>query len=136
MTGVAVDNGVVVAMGMDGPQGGGEDISVRAWWSLDDRTWSEGTGETFPTGQVFSVTSTPAGFLGTGPSGADSCLGGIWESADGRTWSCVASDPSFAGFGPYAAAASASAVVAVGLDANGPDSPQGFPGAVWRKLLP
>ena len=135
MIGVTVDHGVIVAVGMDGPQGGG-DNAVRAWWSLDGRTWSEATGERFLTGQAFGLTSTPAGFLATGPSGPESCLGGIWESADGRAWSCVASDPSFAGFGPYAAAASPSVVVAVGLDASGPDSDQGWPGGVWRKLLP
>jgi len=135
MMGVAVDRGVIVAAGMDGPQGGGEN-SVRAWWSLDGRTWSEATGERFPGGQVFGVASTGAGFVATGPSGADSCLGGIWESADGRAWSCTASDPSFAGFGPYAAAASPSVVVAVGLDSSGPETDQGWPGGVWAKLLP
>lgn len=66
---------------------------------------------------------------------AESCLGGIWESADGRAWSCVASDPSFAGFGPYAAAPSPSVVVAVGLDGSGPESDKRWPGGVWRKLL-
>jgi hypothetical protein len=135
MMGVAVDHGVIVAAGMDGPQGGGEN-SVRAWWSLDGRTWSEATGERFHGGQVFGLTSTPAGFVATGPSGQESCLGGIWESADGRAWSCAASDPSFAGFGPYAAAASPSVVVAVGLDSSGPESDQGWPGGVWRKALP
>ena len=136
MTGVAADHGVVVAVGMDGPQGGGDDVSVRAWWSTDGRTWSEANGEGFLSGQVFGLTSTPAGFLATGPSGPQSCLGGMWESADGRDWVCVADDPSFSGFGPYAAAAAPSVVVAVGLDAGAPDSDQGNPGAVWRKLLP
>ena len=135
MNGVAAGHGVVVAVGMDGPYGDGSN-SVRGWWSLDGRTWSEATVERALSGQVFGVTSTPDGFLATGPSGSESCLGGIWESADGRAWTCVASDPAFAGFGPYAAAASPSAVVAVGLDTSGEESEQGFPGAVWRKQLP
>ena len=135
MNTVVADHGVVVAVGNDGPQGGG-DNTVRAWSSPDGRTWSEGTGQRFKGGQVFGLTSTPDGFLATGPSGADSCLGGMWQSTDGRAWTCVASDPAFAGFGPYAAAASSSVVVAVGLDTSGPDSDLGFPGAVWRKQLP
>jgi hypothetical protein len=134
MNGVAADHGVIVGVGMDGPQGGG-DNSVRAWWSLDGRTWSEATGERFAGGQVFSVTSTPDGFLATGPSGPDSCLGGIWQSADGRAWTCVASDAAFTGFGPYAAAASPNVAIAVGLDASGPETDRGFPGAVWVKRL-
>jgi hypothetical protein len=134
MNGVAADHGVVVAVGNDGPQGGGEN-SARAWWSSDGRAWSEATGEWFGGGQVFGLTATPEGFVVVGPPISSRCLGGIWESADGRAWTCVASDPAFAGFGPYAAAASPSIVVAVGLDAAGPESDQGFPGAVWVKQV-
>ena len=134
MGGVAADHGVVVAIGMDGP--GSEVASVRAWWSADGTTWHKATGQKFKSGQVFSVTSTPLGFLATGPSGDTSCRGGIWQSADGRAWSCVAADRKFEGFGPYAAAASSSLIVAVGLDGSGPDSDQGLPGAVWWKPLP
>ena len=133
MGGVAADQGVVVAVGMDGL--GSEDVSVRAWWSADGRMWHKATGQKFKSGQVFSVTSTPLGFLATGPSGDTSCLGGIWESIDGRTWTCTASGSKFAGFGPYAAAASTSVIVAVGLDGSGPESDQGLPGAVWWKPL-
>jgi hypothetical protein len=134
MDGVAADNGVVVGIGMDGPYEDGG-TAMRAWWSLDGRAWSKASVKASMSGQVFSVTSTPEGFLATGPSGEESCLGGIWESADGRAWDCAASDPAFAGFGPYAAAASSSVIVAVGLDAS-QNTDQGFPGAVWRKQLP
>jgi len=133
MTGVAVGHGVAVAVGMDV---GGENRSVRAWWSTDGRTWAQATGDRFADGQAFGVASTPAGFLATGPSGEPSCRGGIWASTDGRAWRCVASDPPFEGFSPYAAAASSSLEVAVGLNSNAPDSGAGAPGAVWRWPLP
>jgi hypothetical protein len=134
MTGVAVDHGVVVAVGMDVTPGGG-DHAVRAWWSTDGRTWAEATGDRFKDGQAFSVASTPAGFLATGPSGEPSCRGGIWSSTDGRAWRCVASDPPFEGFSPYAAAGSSSFEIAVGLNSNAPDTGAGAPGAVWRRSL-
>jgi len=134
MLGVAADRGVIVAAGIEGPSGN-DAPSVRAWWSIDGRTWSRATGQGFLTGQVFSVTTTPVGFVATGPSGSESCLGGIWESTDGRSWSCAASEPPFAGFGPYAAAASPSIVVAVGLHSGGPDTDAGLPGEVWVKQL-
>jgi hypothetical protein len=41
----------------------------------------------------------------------------------------------FAGFGPYAAAASPTAIVAVGLGASEQED-QGLPGEVWREQLP
>jgi hypothetical protein len=135
MTGVAVGHGVVVAVGMDGAPGGGGG-SVLAWWSADGRTWTQATGDRFLSGQVFGLTATPEGFLATGPSGDPSCLGGIWASSDGRAWQCVASAPAFAGFGPYAAAASTSVEVAVGLQALSDPPPAGLPGAVWRRTLP
>ena len=56
MNGVAVGHGVVVAVGMEGSLGGGE-VSVRAWWSIDGRTWSEASVERFLSGQVFGVTT-------------------------------------------------------------------------------
>jgi hypothetical protein len=133
---VAVGHDVVVALGMDGGGPGGDETSVRAWWSADGRTWAKATGERFLTGQVFSVVATPEGFLATGPSGADSCRGGIWGSADGRAWRCVAADPAFDGFGPYAAAANATVEVAVGLGPNPDDAPQGNPGAAWSRAVP
>lgn len=135
VTAVAVGHDAVVVLGMDAP--GGDDMSVRAWWSADGRTWAKATGARFAHGQVFSVVATPDGFLATGPSGEDSCRGGIWESADGRAWRCIAADPAFDGFGPYAAASNGSIEVAVGL---GPladeESPDGSPGAAWWRAVP
>jgi hypothetical protein len=135
MTGVAVGHDVVVAVGGDGARGGGGG-SARAWWSADGRSWAEATGDRFVGGQIFSVTATPDGFLATGPSGEASCLGGIWASTDGRAWQCVASDPVFAEFGPYAAAASSSVEVAVGLNGMANPPPAGDPGAAWWRPLP
>lgn len=130
--GVAAARGVVVAVGMDGPANGGGP-SVRAWWSSDGRVWAPATVDGAVPGQVFSVAPTPDGFLATGPSSVPSCRGGIWASADGRTWGCVASDPAFDGFGPYAAAASSTVEVAVGLTSVGWDQStgKGLPGAAW-----
>jgi hypothetical protein len=135
MSGVAVGHGVVVGVGGDGARGGGGG-SARAWWSADGRSWTEATGDRFAGGQIFGVTATPEGFLATGPSGEQSCLGGIWASTDGRAWQCVASDPAFADFGPYAATASSSVEVAVGLKALANPPPAGLPGAVWWRPLP
>jgi hypothetical protein len=131
MTGVAAGHDLLVAVGtMAVSQGFG--VSAVAWWSDDGRTWQRATGDRFLGGQLFSVTSTPEGFLATGPSGEPSCSGGIWSSADGRSWTCIASDPAFAGFCPYAAAASLSVEVVVGLF-NG-ESPA--PGAIWWRGIP
>lgn len=135
IAGLATGHGVIVAVGMDAARGGG-DNSVRAWWSVNGRSWTEATGDRFLAGQAFGVTATPDGFLATGPSGEPSCLGGIWASTDGRAWQCVAADPAFSGFGPYATAASSSVVVAVGLTSVAEPPPLGLPGAVWRKTLP
>jgi len=134
VVGVAAQEGVVVAVGMDISDGGG---AVLAWWSADGQSWSEATVELPLRGQVFDVSATPEGFLATGPSGEPSCLGGIWASSAGRAWQCVASDPLLAGFGPYASASSSSVEVVVGLTSVGYDenSPLGLPGAVWWRSL-
>ena len=132
-TAVASDGGNVVVLGMVGYEPG----RVGAWWSADGRGWSKAAVDKAEDGQVFSATTTPAGFLATGPSGADSCLGGIWASTDGRRWRCDAAASAFAGFGPYAAAANDAVVVAVGLTSAGVDeeSPDGLPGAAWVRPL-
>ena len=70
-----------------------------------------------------------------GPSTTSRCLGGLWESGDGRAWTCVANEAGFAGFGPYAAAASASVIVAVGADSSGPETDEGAPGTAWIKPI-
>jgi hypothetical protein len=133
MTGVSAGHGVVVAIGMDSATFC-QDVcgrSVRAWWSTDGRTWTKGTGQRFLNGQAFSVNATPSGFLAAGPSGADSCLGGIWASSDGKAWTCVASDPAFEGFGAYAAAGSPATEVVVGLGNGSEPTDAGEPGVIW-----
>jgi hypothetical protein len=133
-TGVAAHDRVVVVVGMtsfaDPP-------SVRAWWSADGRTWSKASIEKAAGGQLFSVSPTPVGFLAVGPSGGKSCRGGIWASSDGRAWRCVASGRGFEGFSPYAAAASDTIEVVVGLTDAGvvEESPDGFPGDTWTRPL-
>lgn len=134
-TGVATRDGVIVvvgsALGQDAcPPGVAEPScpGARAWWSAHGKTWSKASVEKAKDGQVFGVASTPDGFLATGPAGGRSCLGGIWASTDGRAWRCDASSSRFKGFGPYAAAASDTVEVAVGL--------RGIPGAVWYRTRP
>lgn len=126
MTDVAAADGTIVAVGMVGTQG---DVgSALAWWSTDGRHWSRATGKRFLYGQLFSVGVVPGGFLAVGPSGSDSCLGGMWASADGRAWACIASKPAFTNFGPYTVAASPDLVVVVGLGAEGSN---GAIGVIW-----
>ena len=138
MVGVAASPGVIVIVGMANGVGPGGAPSVLAWWSADGRKWVQATGDRFLYGQVFEVAATPGGFLATGPSGDQSCLGGIWASTDGRSWRCVASDAVFAGFSPYVAAASTTAEIAVGLTSVGwdPNGSTGLPGAVWWRPIP
>jgi hypothetical protein len=128
MTGVAAGPEGLVAVGTVLTQGAIG--SALAWWSADAQTWSRAEGERFLYGQLFTVATVPGGFLATGPSGEQSCLGGIWSSTDGRSWACVASDPSFQGFAPYAAAASSAVEVVVGLTTAPPKS------AVWVRGVP
>src|SRR5205814_7506992 len=111
---------------------------VRAWASNSGQEWSKASVKNAVEGQVFSVAAVPNGFLATGPSGEKSCLGGIWASTDGRAWRCDASAPAFKGFGPYAAAASDTVEVAVGLKstAASDESPLGLPGAAWWRSVP
>jgi hypothetical protein len=134
--GVAGRPGLTVVMGWAYGVGPGGEPAVVAWWSADGRTWTKATVERGGGGQVFSVAATPGRFLATGPSGRPSCLGGIWSSVDGATWTCEASDPAFDGFGPYAAAGSPTTEVAVGLTSASGDSPDGLPGAAWWRSTP
>lgn len=137
-SGATSGHGVVVVVGNDPQQDVGAGGGVRAWWSADGRTWREAAGEAFLDGQAFHVTSTPAGFLMAGPSGAASCLGGIWASADGRDWLCAAEDPVFAGFAAYAAAASPSIEIVVGFSdvPSGDDEDETTTGAGWWRAVP
>jgi hypothetical protein len=136
--GVAAASGSVVAVGMAQGAGDGGAPVVMAWRSTDGQTWTAGTVAAAEEGQVFSVAATATGFLATGPSGETSCLGGIWSSPDGVAWACAASDPAFAGFGPYAAGSSSSVEIAVGLTEVGWDENSGVgqPGAVWWRPVP
>lgn len=130
MKAIAAAGDRLVAVGTVGTQD--EVGSALAWWSDDGRSWSRGTGERFPYGQLFEVAAVPGGFVATGPSGADSCLGGIWTSTDGRSWACDAADPAFDGFAAYAAAASPTAEVVVGLG----DTTAGLGTTAWIRDLP
>ena len=130
MQSVTVADGRIVAVGLVGTQDAVG--SAVAWWSTDGRTWSRSSGERFPYGQMFHVTAVPGGFLATGPSGPDSCLGGIWQSADGASWACVAADPAFVSFAAYAAAASPTVEVVVGLG----DTSVSLGTVAWVRSLP
>ena len=105
MTGVTAGNGVVVAIGMDA-ETLCQDVcgrSVRAWWSTDGKTWTKGTSADFLDGQSHRVNATPTGYLATGASGSQSCVGGIWASTDGQGLELLAAtDLGFEGFGAIA----------------------------------
>lgn len=124
--------GTLVAVGSVGSQ---EVASALAWWSTDGETWAAGTGDRFRYGQLFDVAATPTGFLATGPSGALSCLGGIWSSTVGRSWSCVAEDPAFTDFAAYAAAASPYVEVVVGFGPPFFFASGGPSASVWVRSL-
>jgi hypothetical protein len=130
MLSAASDGGHVVAVGSVASQG---DVgSALAWVSTDGRTWERGTADDFLNGQLFNVAAVTGGFLGTGPSGTDSCLGGIWFSADGTTWTCIATDSSIGGFAAYAAAASTTTMIVVGLA----QTEVSIPASIWTRPLP
>jgi hypothetical protein len=137
-TGVATSGGVVVAVGNAFNAGPSEQPVVMAWYSADGRSWHRAVVDRDTGGQAFSVAATADRFLATGPSGAPSCLGGIWSTGDGRTWLCEATDELFEGFGPYAAAASPTVEVALGLTSAGwdEDGDAGLPGAVFWRPIP
>ena len=130
MSSVASDGTHLVAVGTVATQG---DVgSALAWFSTDGRTWQRGTASDFLNGQLFNVAVVTSGFLGTGPSGTDSCLGGIWFSADATSWTCIATDASIGGFAAYAAAASPTTMVVVGLATTEVSIPAG----IWTRPLP
>jgi hypothetical protein len=128
MSGIATAGNRLVAVGTVASQ---DDVSsALAWWSDDGRTWQRGTGERFHYGQLWQVADVPGGFLGTGPSGPDSCLGGIWSSADGKAWSCVAADSTFDGSVAADATASPTVELVVGYDPSGGGS------ILWTRPVP
>jgi hypothetical protein len=124
---IATDGSHLVAVG----EGASQDLTAAiAWWSDDGRTWQRGTGERFQYGQLWQVASVPGGFLGAGPSGPDSCLGGIWSSTDGRAWSCIAADPPFDSSVATDAAASPTLELVVGYN------PDGGASIFWTRPVP
>ena len=128
ISGIAASGGRLVAVGSVASQG---DVgSALAWWSDDGRAWQRATGERFLYGQLWHVASVPGGFIGAGPSGPDSCLGGIWSSADGKAWSCVAADPPFDNTVATDAAASPTLELVVGYD------PSGGASILWTRPVP
>jgi hypothetical protein len=130
MSSIASDGTHLVAVGTVATQG---DVgSALAWVSTDGRTWQRGSASDFLNGQLFNVAAVPGGFLGTGPSGTDSCLGGIWFSADGAAWTCIATDSSIGGYAAYAAAASPTTMVVVGL----PTTEVSIPASIWTRPTP
>jgi len=130
MKAVATDGTHLVAVGTVGTQ---DDIgSALAWSSSDGRTWKQGTADDFAYGQMFNVAAVPNGFLATGPSGTDSCLGGIWSSADGDAWTCVATDSSIGGFAAYDAASSPTLSVVVGV----PTPDVSIQSSIWTRPVP
>ncbi len=66
-----------------------------------------------------------SGAIGATPSASAAAASqSLATAADGRSWACIASDPAFSGLAPYAAAASSSVEVVVGL------------GAIWWREIP
>ena len=140
---VAAGPGGIAVVGNDfGCQDVGSGCGARAWWSEDGRTWASARMRLWKDGQVFSVASTPAGFLAVGSSGGPtdgtSCVGGMWTSIGGRTWSCAALGRKFDGFAPYTAAAAPDRVVALGLVGGGWEGDEEMEptGGGWWRALP
>ena len=130
MSSIATDGTHLVAVGSVASQG---DVgSALAWVSTDGKTWSRGTASDFLNGQLFNVAAVTGGFLGTGPSGTDSCLGGIWFSADGAAWTCVATDSSIGGFAAVDAAGSPTTLVVVGVATT----EVSLPASIWTRPVP
>jgi len=133
---ITVDHGTVVAVGMGSEDA--SDFAIRAWLSMDDgHSWALAEGDWRRSGPGLAVAGTPEGFLAIGP-GSDQagCGDGVWDSVDGRSWSCLALGQDAQHFGPYAAAASSSTEVLVGLMGGGEPSPAGLPGGVLRRPVP
>jgi hypothetical protein len=129
MAAVAGRSNRLVAVGQVFTQG---DVgSALGWWSADGVTWKSAPGDKLTYGQMFSVAAVPTGYLAVGPSGAPSCLGGIYWSSDGTKWKCEASAAVFDGFAPYDAASSPAREVVVGFGRPG----GAIAGAVWTRAL-
>jgi len=106
---------------------------VRAWWSIDGKTWAKAPVDKAKDGQAGRPVATDHGFLLAGWSAG--CIGGIWTSNNGHAWRCEASGTAFKGFAPEAFAASDTVEVAVGSLDLDPDADPSIPriGAVWYR---
>jgi hypothetical protein len=133
MASVAYANGVAAAVGTEFPMRGNAPPTGRAWWSTDGAAWVEAIGQAFAEGQLFTIAGTPSGFLGSG-TGSPDCRGGLWTSANGRSWTCTTAAPGYAGMTPYAAASSPTVEIVVGFDSS-IESDTGFPGGVWWRPI-
>ena len=133
---VAARSDTVVAVGADDAQ----DVGGRAhaWWSSDGKAWTAAKVQRPRDAVMQGVTATRQAFLAVGGSAAYSCRGGIWESPDGRAWRCIARERAFKGFVAFAAAASDTVEIAVGITQAGYDenSAEAPPGAVWWRPTP
>jgi hypothetical protein len=137
-TGVAARDGGVVVVGSAYAQ----DVcapgvalrfcpGVRAWWSVDGKTWAKASVDKAKDGQAGRPVATIHGFLLSGWS--TGCLGGIWSSANGRAWRCEAAGKQFKLFVPKAFAVSATVEVAVGSDVDGEAESNAPSGAIWYR---
>ena len=139
-TGVAVRDGGIVVVGSAYAQdtcAPGVALQfcpgVRAWWSVDGKTWAKASVDKAKDGQAGRPVATIHGFfLGGWSTG---CIGGIWTSTNGHAWRCEASAKGFKGFTPEAFAASDTVEVAVGSVEVDPDAEPSVPrlGAIWYR---
>ena len=139
MTAVAAGGGIVVAVGLEGP-GGGHGPAGRAWRSVDGLTWTAAEAEDFAAAGETSVypvdvIATPEGFLAIARA-SGGCTSHIWTAVDGRSWRCSVADPDLPAMASYAAAASESVELIVGLSLVDPPADAGAPGAVWLRSRP
>jgi hypothetical protein len=133
VAGLAALGATLVAVGTDSGQ---DAARARAWWSTDGRTWHAAKVAHDGDSQLFHVSATGGELLATGPSSG--CPGGIWASADGRSWACAADGARIGLFGAYDSAGSTTIEVAAGLTNEGYDENggEGLPGAVWWRQQP
>lgn len=136
MTGVAAGDGIVAAIGLEGP-GGAHGPSGRAWRSVDGLTWTAARTEDFAAAGETSVypvdvIATPEGFLAIAQANG-ACGIQVWTSVDGSSWRCSTADVHLAAMASYSAATSESIDVIVGLSIVDSPPDTGPPGAVWLR---
>jgi hypothetical protein len=129
-SGVVERDGTIVVIG----SALGQDVSTaRAWWSTNGRTWSKASVAAAADGQLSGVAVTPQGFLAAGWS--EGCEGGIWASADGRSWHCDLSDPGADGFVPAVTVSSDRVEVALGATNPADEDVTPATSAIWSRSL-